>query len=678
MPKKPSGPRCAALVGPYLSGKTSLLEALLFHAGAINRKGGAKERNTVGDGQPEARARQMGTEINVATAEYLGESWTFIDCPGSIELFQETINALMVVDAAVLVCEPEIEKSLTVAPLLKFLGDNHIPHLIFINKLDTASIGIRDTLDALQGVSERPLVLREIPIREGDKVTGHVDLVSERAFRWNPNKPSDLIQMPESVLSREKEARNEMLEALADFDDTLLEQLLEDVVPSTDVIYANLTKDLQDASIVPVFFGAAEKDNGVRRLMKALRHEAPDAAVTARRLGLKLNGKDPAAQVFKTLHAGHTGKLSFARLWNGEVADGSTLAGQRVGGLFRVFGQKYEKLPKAAAGEVVALGRLEQVATGAVLTADRAQPSEGWPKPLTPLFSLAIHAERREDEVKLTGALAKLADEDPSLSFGHSPDTGELLLWGQGEMHLLVAIDRLKHRFNLAVKSSRPQVPYKETIRKSVSQHARHKKQSGGHGEFGDVHIDIKPLPRGSGFVFTETIHGGTVPRQYIPAVEAGVREYLSRGPLGFPVVDVAVTLTDGQYHSVDSSEMAFKKAAQLAMREGMPNCSPVLLEPIFQVEISVPNEFTSKIQRLVSGRRGQILGFDAKPGWKGWDTVTVQLPQAEMHDLIIELRSLTLGVGTFAWRFDHLQELTGKLADHVVHSRAQVLGQNH
>ena len=219
--------------------------------------------------------------------------------------------------------------------------------------------------------------------------------------------------------------------------------------------------------------------------------------------------------------------------------------------------------------------------------------------------------------------------------------------------------------------SQRPQVPYKETIRGSVSQHARHKKQSGGHGEFGDVHIDIKPLPRGSGFVFTDTITGGVVPKQYIPAVEAGVREYLTRGPLGFPVVDIAVTLTDGQYHTVDSSDMAFRKAAQLGMREGMPKCQPVLLEPIFNVKIAIPSEFTSRIQRLVSGRRGQILGFEAKAGWTGWDEVSVLLPQAEMHGLIIELRSATLGVGTFEWRFDHLQELSGKLADDVVANRA-------
>ena len=252
-----------------------------------------------------------------------------------------------------------------------------------------------------------------------------------------------------------------------------------------------------------------------------------------------------------------------------------------------------------------------------------------------------------------------------------------MLLWGQGEMHLLISIDRLKNKYNLGVSSQRPQVPYKETIRKTVSQHARHKKQSGGHGEFGDVHLDIKPLPRGTGFEFSNVIRGGSVPRNYFGAVEQGIKDYMVRGPLGFPVVDIGVTLTDGQHHAVDSSDLAFRKAAGLGMREGMPLCKPVLLEPIFQVEIDLPNEFTSKIQRLVSGRRGQILGFEGNPDWDGWDEVSVQLPQSEMHDLIIELRSMTLGVGTFQWKFDHLQELSGKEADTVVSERAEALAEH-
>ena len=667
--KSPSAPRCAAFVGPYLSGKTSLLESVLSLTGAITRKGSVREGNTTGDGSAEARARQMSTELNVATTEYLGETWTFLDCPGFIELAQDAYNALMVVDLAVVVCEPEPQKVLTLAPLLRFLDERGIPHLVFINKMDLAGGSIRATLEALQGLSARPLVLREIPIRSDEKISGFVDLVSERAFRWNEGKRSELIQLPDGIAPQEKEARAGMLEAIADFDDALLEKLLEDVVPNPDEIYAGLARDLQQHLIVPVFFGSADGMHGITRLLKALRHEAPEPQQTAERLGILAD--EPCARIFKTLHAAHTGKLSLARVFAGEITDGMTLNGERVSGVSRMLGQKLEKLAKAGAGDVVALGRLDGAQTGAVLSPSGKAVGDDWPAPLKPMFAQCVHARERADEVKLTAALARLVDEDPSLSYGHDPDTGEFLLWGQGEMQLAIALDRLRNRFNVQVVSQRPQVPYKETIKGQVSQHARHKKQSGGHGEFGDVHIDIKALPRGAGFVFTDTISGGVVPKQYIPAVEAGVREYLVRGPLGFPVVDIAVTLTDGQYHTVDSSDMAFRKAAQLGMREGMPKCQPVLLEPIFQVRIAIPSEFTSRIQRLVSGRRGQILGFEAKEGWNGWDEVSVLLPQAEMHGLIVELRSATLGVGTFAWQFDHLQELSGKLADDVVASRA-------
>ena len=673
--KDPSGPRVAAIVGPYLCGKTTLFESILVMTGAVGRKGSSKDGYAVGDGSPVSQARQMSTEVNIASTEYLGDPWTFLDCPGSIEMIQESINALMVADTAVVVCEADASRALTVAPLLKFLSEKKIPHILFINKMDTAISSIKETLEALQAFSDRPLVLREIPIREDDKIIGHVDLVSERAFQWTAGKPSDLVEIPGEVKDREQEARTELLESLADFDDKLLENLLEDVIPTTEEIYTSLTEDLRQSLIVPVFFGSAENDNGVRRLLKALRHECPEVAATAERLGINGTG-GTLAQVFKTIHAGHAGKLSFARVWRGEVKEGMTLNGERVSSLHSALGQKHEKLSQAVAGQVAALGRMEKVATGVALSESGNDTAAEWPEPRKPLFSLSVHAEHREDEVKLSGALAKLAQEDPSFSYEPNQETHELLLWGQGEMHLLVSIDRLKNKYHLGVTSARPQVPYKETIRKTISQHARHKKQSGGHGEFGDVHLDIKPLPRGSGFEYKDTITGGVVPKQYIPAVENGVKEFMVRGPLGFPVVDISVTLKDGQFHAVDSSDMAFKKAAGQAMREGMPKANPVLLEPIFQVEILLPNEFTSKIQRLVSGRRGQILGFDAKPGWAGWDEVSVQLPQSEMHDLIIELRSMTLGVGSFEWKFDHLQELSGKDADDVISQRKAALAE--
>lgn len=672
MPSRSGLPRVAALVGPYGSGKTTLLESLLFNSGTIPRKGNVREGSTVGDATPEARQRLMSVEVNIANASFLGDRWCFLDCPGSIEFQQDAFHSLMVADAAVVVVEPEPARAVMVAPLLKFLDGHGVPHLVFINKVESGEPRLRETLEALQSVSERPLLLRQVPIRAGDEITGYVDLVSERAYKYRPGQRSELVKLPETVLSEEQTARQGMLESLADLDDTLLEELLSDVVPSTKEVYDNLSRDLARDLIVPVLFGSATQDHGILRLLKALRHDVPDPAQTAARLNLP-EGTGALARAFKTVHAPHTGKLSFARIFRGEFAEGGLVNGVRPSGLFAPNGGQLAKLTKAGLGEVVAFGRLDAVATGDLLGA--AEGGRGdWPEPLPPLFSLAVHAEKKQDEVKLTGALTRLVEEDQSLSLQQSTDTGELVLWGQGEIHLQVAIEKLKSRFNLVVNGRRPQVPYRETIRKPVTQHGRHKRQSGGHGQFGDVHIEIEPQPRGAGFQFHDRIVGGVVPKQYIPAVEEGVIDYLKQGPLGFNVVDLKVTLTDGTYHTVDSSDQAFKTAARIAMSEGMPKCDPVLLEPILAVEIAVPNDYTSKAQRIISSRRGQILGYGAKEGWKGWDTVSAYLPQSEMGDLIVELRSLTMGVGTFSWKFDHLQEMLGREAAKVVEERKSAL----
>ncbi len=675
MTAKASAPRCAAIVGPYTSGKTTLLESLLFVSGTIHRKGTVKEGNTVGDSAPEARQRQMGVEVTAARAEYLGDPWTFLDCPGSIELAQEAMNALMVADIAIVVCEPVVERTLALAPILKLLDDRRIPHFIFVNKMDTTNARVRDVLDAIQGVSERPLVLRQVPIWNGEAVSGYVDLVSERAYRYKPHDRSEAIDLPDEIRERELEKRQELLESLADFDDELLEKLLEDEIPPVDEVYRYLTKNLQEDNLVPVFFGSAENDNGIHRLLKALRHETPGPEVAAKRLGLD-GASEPTGQVFKTYHMPHAGKLSLTRIWHGEFTDGMTLNGARVSGLFAMMGHETSKLAKAGVGEVVGLGRMDPVRTGDLLTASGKPPegAEPWPEPMRPLFSIALKAENRQDEVKLSGAIQKLVEEDPSLVLEQAADTNELLLWGQGEVHLNIALDRLKEKYHLGVTSKAPQIPYKETIRKPVTQHARHKKQTGGHGQFGDVHIEVKPLPRGAGFEFIDKITGGAIPRQYIPSVENGVKEYMKRGPLGFEVVDIQVTLFDGQFHAVDSSDMAFKTAARMAMSEALPKAGPVLLEPILEVTISAPSEFTSNVQRLITGRRGQILGFEPKEGWKGWDEVRAHIPQSEIRDMIIELRSLTYGIGTFEWSFHHLQELTGREAETVVAERKAAL----
>jgi elongation factor G len=478
------------------------------------------------------------------------------------------------------------------------------------------------------------------------------------------------------MADREHEARYQMLEKLADYDDHLMEELLSDIEPPRDEVFADLSRELAEGLIVPVLMGSADKDNGIRRLLKALRHEVPEVTRAAQRQGLDGGGDDPVVQIVKTFH-GAGGKLSLARVLRGIVKDGVTLVRsdggeERASGLFSMMGEKATKIPAAGAGDIVAIGRLEKAQTGDTLSAPRAVKALKRGEVLPPVYKLAIKAANRNDDVKLSGAIAKMREEDPGIGFAQVAETHESILLGLGEVHLRTALARIERKFGLKLAAHTPHVGYRETIRKPTQQRGRHKKQSGGHGQFGDVVLQIKPLPRGSGFEFVDEIAGGVVPRQFIPSVEKGIRDYLNKGPLGFPVVDVSVTLVDGSYHSVDSSDAAFQMAAKAGMSEGMANCAPVLLEPIMAVEAHTPSEHTSRINQIITGKRGQLLGYDARQGWPGWDTVQAHIPESELQNFIIELRSATQGAATFTYRFDHLAELTGKLAEHAIATRAQ------
>jgi len=641
-------PRSVALVGPYSSGKSTLFEALMEAAGSPVKR------------PADPRNRPMTTELRLGHCTYLNDPWCVIDCPGSIEFAYETAAALAMVDLAVLVCEPQPAKALVVAPLMKALADAGVPHVVFINKIDTLEGSVRDTLAALQAHAAAPLVLRQVPITEGGTVTGYVDVVSERAYRYRKGQPSELIQIPSAMADAEQEAKSKLVETLADRDDALLEKVLEDIPPSTGELYADLRKDLAAGAVTEVLLGAADQAGGVRRLWKALRHDTPDVTETAARKGIAADG--PALiQIFKTIYAGHTGKLSYARVWRGAVKDGATLGGTRLGGIMQMQGGEAAKVAEAGAGGIAALGRLDPVPTGATVSPAGAAPALDFPAPPAPVYALAIATTDRKDDVKLSGALQKLIEEDPTLSVTHGQDTGETVLAGQGEIHLNTAIERLARNYGLKLTTHRPEVAYKETIRQAVHQHGRLKRQTGGHGQFADVKIDIAPRERGAGFAFIDKVVGGAVPRNFIPAVGEAAEDAAKKGPFGYPVVDISVTLTDGQFHSVDSSDMAFKTATQIAMKEGLAAADPVLLEPIDRVTISVPNEFTARAQRLLTGRRGQILGYAEKPGWSGWDDVAALVPEAELHDLIIELRSQTMGLGTYRRDFDHLAESRGE-----------------
>lgn len=669
--RSPRGPRCIALVGPFQSGKTTLLEAILARTGAIPKAGNVEAGTTVGDATAEARAHKMGVGLTAVTTTFMGDSYTFIDCPGSVEFVQDMRAALPAVDAAVVVCEADERKLPQLQLILRELEELHIPRFLFLNKIDRAHKRVRETLATLQPASRVPLVLRQIPIWNGDLVAGFVDLALERAFVYREHKASEVVKLDGNDLDREKEARFSMLEKLADHDDALMEQLLDDITPPADAVFDDLARELREGVICPVLIGSAIRENGVLRLMKALRHEAPSVTDTAKRLGIS-ESKDALAYIFKTSHLQHGGKLSYARILQGHIEDGATIIASsgesgRISGMLSLASGG-DKRGHADAGDTVALGKLDPVRTGDTLATGKSAPEAlHLGEPVSPVLAVALASIDRKDDVKLGQALQRLTEEDPSLSSINDAESHGVVLWGQGEMHLRVAMERLRDRFGINVKSHPPAIGYRETIRKPISQRGKHKKQSGGHGQFGDVVLEIGPQSRGEGFVFQEKVVGGSVPRNYIPAVEEGVVDGLARGPLGFPVVDIRVTLTDGSYHSVDSSDQAFRTAARIGVSEALPHCQPVLLEPIHAVEIVCPNEATAKINAILSGRRGQILGFDTREGWTGWDVVRAQLPEAEIGDLIVELRSATAGAGSFTRSFDHMAEVNGRTADQIV-----------
>lgn len=642
MVHSPAGPRTVALVGPYGSGKSTLFEALLATACTKLARG----------------AERGGTDLRVAHTSFMEEPWALIDCPGSVEFAHATEHALAVADLAVVVADPSPARAATVGPLLHTLKKFHLPFIVFLNRIDTLAQPVRETVAALQPYAPCRLVQREIPILSGESVTGFIDVISERAYDYKDEQHA--ASCPAALTAREQEARAGLVEVLADRDDALLEKLIEDAAISSSEIYQRLQADQAEAQVAGVLFGAADRGWGIFRLWKALRHDTPCAHETAAHRLVAAEG-GPLAQVFRTQHTGQGGKLSWARVWRGPLKDGATLNGNRLGGISKAPAGEMTKLPEAQSGEVVALARLDAAVTGGILGEGNGAQFV-IPEPPPPLHSIAIATADRKDDVRLSAALQKLCEEMPGLSVTHS-ESGETVLGGQGEMFLRAALERLATGFGVPVSSHAPAVAYRETIRQPVHQHGRLKRQTGGHGQFADVKIEIAPLPRGSGFKFSEKIVGGAVPRNFIPACGEGAEDAAKKGVFGHPVVDIEVTLVDGGFHSVDSSDMAFRVATRQAVLEALAKADPVVLEPVDHVTMVVPQAYTATAQRLLTGRRGQILGYAESESMPGWDEVEGLVPQADLGGLIIDLRSQTMGLGTYRHRFDHLAELHGKAA---------------
>ncbi len=645
-----------AVVGQSHSGKTSLVESLAFVTGKIKRKGTVEQGSTISDTMVESKLNRTSVESSTVSINYKNRAFTFIDCPGAIDFSQDTRSALSVADIAVVVCEPELAKLTSLSPVLNHLYQKQIPHMIFVNKIADSRNKFGEIFTVLQGFSEKTLAVRELPIKEKGEVVGFVDLVTEQGFHFEKGKAS-LIAIPKEMAEEERIARNEFLETLADFDDHILEQIIEENQVDSQTIEESLRKDLNEDLIVPVFVGNALEDHGVRHLLEALYQEAPDIDILLHRRGIT-NQSKLLIQVFKTSYLEHIGKVSFGRVLIGNLAIGDQLNQQSLSRIDQFDGSTRESLSLAPTGYVIALSKFPELSTGDLLSENQKFQAVDWPVADQPTYAVSISAKKATDELKLSEALRKLVEEDNSLQVVIHQETNETKLCGQGELQIKVALQKLARRHKIELSQKQPEVEFREALCQAITVKARHKKQNGGHGQFGDVEFQIKPLERGEGIRFQEKITGGAIPKNYFSAIENGVRKSLKKGPLGYPVVDIEVILIDGSYHKVDSSDYAFEAAAVQGIHKALTEGETKLLEPIFEVKISIPDEALAATQKIIGSRKGQLLGFNNKEGWKNWSIVDAYLPRSGMEGLVAELRSISQGVGFFTEKFSYLQEV--------------------
>ena len=664
--------RNIGIVGSHHAGKTTLVEAILSYCGAISRKGTVIDGTTTTDSDPECINHAQSTTIGFAHCTADDIDITLVDCPGFVDFFEETKLALSGCDAALIAIDADPARVSQTRILVDYVESRKMPHLFVINKMDRPGADFDGTLEALQATYGRHVVAEQWPIGSADSFKGFVDLAERRAFLYDGEKLKE-TEIPAEVADNVEIARGQLLEAMADFDDHLMEELLEGLEPPPDEVQKDLCEECSHDQIVPVLAAAGLAGFGVAPLVQAIEKwlpspaDAPMVDAEGRPIAPKDDGP-VIASVIKTIIHPQSGKLSVVRVLSGTLHADATLTnmsknGEKVrsSGLYRLQGKKQEPVTQAGPGSIVAIARLESVATGDTLT-------EGGAKILLPrvpfsepVFGVAIKPKDRMDEAKISQMLARIIDEDPSLRLERAPITNELLLLGNGEQHVTIAVERLTRKFKVEVLTAPPTIPYQETITAGTEVHSRYKHQTGGHGQFGDVWLRFAPRERGNGVTFEEKIVGGVVPRQFIPAVEKGVREALLHGTVGgYPVTDIHVVLFDGAYHDVDSSEQSFKTAAGMGVRDALPKCNPAVLEPIVRVTVTVPTQFTSAVIQQLTGKRGQILGMN--PSDKaGHDVIEADVPQVELARYITELRTATQGLGTYSWRHERFDPVPGK-----------------
>jgi len=681
---EPSKIRNIAIVGHGKSGKTSLAEAMLFSGKATDRLCKVDNGESVLDCEPEEKDRRMTIMSGFHHFTWKKCSVNIIDTPGDSNFVADTVNSLQVVDAAVLVIDASSGVQVITEKLWQILKSHKIPTVIFINKLDRENTDFYAVLDAVKNTLGINLTPLSIPIGKEAGFSGVVDLVKMKGLRFAPDDSGSLSEgdIPADMSERVEELRQQLIENIAESDESLLEKYLEGGELSIDEISATMTTGIKGANLVGVMCGCAIKNQGVQLLMDFIVQNLPSPLDRAEIEVLDPKTGEPQtvaisesgpllAYVFKTIADPYAGKLTLFRVFSGELSSDATVYNatrktkEKFGNILCIEGKNQSAIDAAVAGDIVAVAKLKETSTGDTLCEPGSEVRFKRIKYPRPVTSYAVMAKTRADEDKMASSLHRLMEEDPTLLLEKNEATKEFVLSGVGQVHIDVTAARLKRKFGVEIEMKLPKIAYKETIKGKTRIQGKHKKQSGGRGQFADTWIEIEPLPSGGGFEFVDKIVGGAIPRNYIPAVEKGIANQLVEGILaGFPIVDVRVTLVDGGYHDVDSSDMAFQIAGSKGFKAGFVQCNPILLEPIMSVEITVPDDLTGDVMGDVNSRRGRVLGMEQSVGGQ---TVKALVPQSEMLSYSADLTSMTSGRGMFTMQFDHYEELPHNLAEKVI-----------
>jgi len=649
------------------AGKSSLAEAFLFNTGIINRLGKVSDGNTVSDYLPEEVKHQVSISTSIIPCEWKDHKINFLDTPGYSDFFGEVKSALRVTEGALLVLCGVGGLEVQAEILWEYTDSLNLPKVIFVNKLDRENANFNKVVEQVKGFySQAKIIPIQIPIGSEASFSGVVDVLAQKAyvFEQNGSGKFQVKPVPADLADEVSMLRDAITEAIVEVDDELLTKYLEGESLTEGELKTGLRKAMIAGMVVPVLCGSTLKNIGIQPLMDFIVDYMPSPADKGK------TEQGSAALVFKTLADPFVGKLSYFRVYSGSLKSDSTVYNsakqkdEKIGQVFFLKGKNQEPVAEVRAGDIAAIAKLQDTSTGDTLTTkDNSITLEGIEFPV-PCLTVAIEPKSKGDEDKLGTALARLVEEDPTISIGKNTETRQMLLNGLGEMHLEIVMEKLARKFGVGVTMRAPKIPYRETIRKPVQVEGKHKKQSGGHGQYGHVWLKIEPI-EGKDFQFSEEIFGGAVPRQYFPAVEKGIREAMTEGVVaGFPVTDIKVTLYDGSYHTVDSSEMAFKLAAILAFKKGAEIAKPSLLEPIMNVEVTVPESFMGDVIGDLNGKRGRVLGME--PTGK-IQVIKAQVPMAEMLRYAIDLKSLTQGRGSFRMEFDHYEEVPSKISDEIV-----------